>query len=114
MPADPESTRDAELRRIDYTGVVWFAATAIATAILAGALLIRGWAPSQLPVGAAIVWWAGTGVTVLGLASLAWAGCPILGPDLERADRQKSVCIRVGVVSFLLGAVAAALVVIVA
>jgi hypothetical protein len=104
-------SRDAEVRRIDHTGVIWFSATSIAAAIVAAALLIRGWTPSDLPTAAAIVWWIAAAVCVVGIALLGWAGCPVLGPDLDRADRQKSVCVRVGVLSFLVGAVTGVLVI---
>jgi hypothetical protein len=106
--ADPRSD-SAELRRIDFTGTIWFAAAAIASALALAGLLDSGWRPQDMPPVAAIAWWTGSGCVVLGIAAFAWAGCPVLNSDVSTADRIKSLCIRWGVVLFMAGAVVASL-----
>lgn len=103
------STPAAELRRIDFTGTIWFAAAIIASTVPLGVLLAAGWRPGSLTLVLAFVWWAGAAAVAGGVALLAWAGCPVLGFSLEKADRQKSFCIRTGVVLYFAGTVAAAL-----
>jgi hypothetical protein len=111
--ADPRSD-SAELRRIDFTGTIWFAAAAIASALALAGLLVSGWRPHDLPPIAAIAWWTGSGCVVLGIAAFAWAGCPVLNSDVSTADRIKSLCIRWGVVLFMAGAVVASLAILLA
>lgn len=101
------SSPASELRRIDFTGTIWFAATIIATTAPLGMMLAAGWHPSDLIPVLAVVWWFGATAIVVGIASLAWAGCPVVGFSLEEADRQKSFCIRAGVILYLGGTVAA-------
>ena len=92
------SSPTSELRRIDFTGATWFAATIIATTVPLGGMLAAGWHPSDSTPMLVVVWWVGATAIVVGIASLAWAGCRVLGSNLEEADRQKSFCIRAGVV----------------
>ncbi|WP_104131157.1 hypothetical protein [Cryobacterium sp. M91] len=101
------SSPTSELRRIDFTGAIWFAATIIATTVPLGGMLAAGWHPSDSIPVLAVVWWVGATAIVVGIASLVWAGCPVLGSSLEKADRQKSFCIRAGVVLYLGGTGAA-------
>jgi hypothetical protein len=99
-----EESIPAELRRIDFTGTFWFGAGLIAAAIIVGGLLSTGWRPADLPAGPAeVLWWVGAAMAGLGLAGLAWAGCPVLAFDLETADRQKAFTIRAGVLVYAIG-----------
>lgn len=111
--SDVTST-SSELRRIDFTGTIWFAATVVGSGIPMAALLVSGWRPHELPAFAAIVWWIGGALVVLAAAAFAWAGCPVLDTDVTTADRRKSLCIRAGVVLLLAGGVAASLAVLLA
>lgn len=99
----------AELRRIDATGTVWFAAAVLAAALPLATLLASGWRPDELPTALATTWWAGAALALLGILAFAWAGCPVLGTDPGSADRRKSLAIRIGVVVYLVGMSAAAL-----
>ncbi len=111
FPSDHESASEhatipAELRRLDFTGTVWFAAGVIAAAIVVGGLVATGWRPADLPDGPQeALWWVGAGVAGLGLTGLAWAGCPVLSFDLETTDRQKSFTIRAGLAIYAIGSV---------
>jgi hypothetical protein len=102
-----EESDTAQLHRIDFAGAAWFAAAVIAAAIPLGGLLSTGWRPGALPVPADVAWWAGTTLVILGIAALAWAGCPVLGMDLDKAVKQKSLSIRVGLAMFGVGGVLA-------
>ena len=97
----------AELRRIDFSGTIWFAAAIIAAGIPLAGLLGSGWRPADLPTLAAGVWWIGVSLAFVGTAGFAWAGCPVLSWEIPVADRQKSICIRGGVVLYMVGTAAA-------
>jgi hypothetical protein len=97
-----------EVRRIDHTATIWFAAALLAVALVAGGVLISGWRPSDLDPVASDVWWIGAVFTGLGLAGIGYAGCPIYWGDVATAHRQKSVAIRAGLVLYLLGSFTAA------
>jgi hypothetical protein len=101
-----EESAGAELRRIDFTGTVWFAACLIATALPLGALLAAGWRPSDLEGDLLVLWWCGALLIVVGLAGLVWSGCPVLGFPLEVADAQKRFTMRGGIVLYGIGSVA--------
>ena len=64
MTMRDEASPVAELRRIDLTGTIWFAAGLVAAATVVAALMLAGWRPAQLPVGAAVAWWAGAALVV--------------------------------------------------
>jgi hypothetical protein len=104
-----EETPEAELRRIDFTGTVWFAACLLATSIPLGALLSAGWRPGDLAGDLAVLWWSGAVLIVAGLAGLVWAGCPVLGFPIEVADSQKRFTMRGGIVIYGIGSVASVL-----
>lgn len=95
----------AELRRIDFTGTVWFAAGLVFLALIVMGALVGDWRPATLPVGLRIVWWTGAVLLTVAVALFAWAGCPVLRTEVARSDRGKAVAVRVGVVGFLAGAV---------
>ena len=99
------SSTASEIRRTELAGVIWFAAERLAAALVVAGLLGNGWRVGMLPAIplAAVV--CGVVLVIAGLGATAWAGCPVLGPDLERADRQKTLCLRVGLVLYALGAV---------
>ncbi|GAB3605078.1 hypothetical protein GCM10027413_04870 [Conyzicola nivalis] len=103
---DDESD-SAELRRILFSGTVWFAAAVISAGIPLSGLLAAGWRPADLPLPADLVWWGGAAIALIGVAGLGWAGCPVLAWDAATALKQKRLCIRGGMVLFLLGTVAA-------
>ncbi|MEP6478807.1 MAG: hypothetical protein ABJB03_05415 [Rhodoglobus sp.] len=96
-----------ELRRIVFTGTIWFAAAIIASGIPLAGLLAAGWRPADMPMVPEIVWWVGAALALIGVAGLGWAGCPVLAWALPIAERQKSICIRGGVGLYLIGTVAA-------
>jgi hypothetical protein len=111
---DEEST-SAELRRIDFTGTMWFGAALIGTSIPLAGLLSSGWRPSDLPDGpATVLWWLGAALSVLGMAGLAWAGCPVFAFPLDQTDRQKAFTIRAGLGAYAVGAALSTIVVLVA
>ena len=103
---DDESP-SAELRRTLFSGTIWFAAAVIAAGIPLSGLLAQGWRPADLPLPADLVWWVGAAIALIGTAGLGWAGCPVLAWDAETALRQKQLCIRGGMVLYLVGTVAA-------
>jgi len=96
-----------ELKRIDFTGTVWFGAAIIAAGIPLAGLLSTGWRPSDLPVFGEAVWGLGALIAVAGMGLLAWAGCPVFSFTPERVDRQKAFSIRAGVMFYLGGSVVA-------
>lgn len=108
VPVDyPDESITAELRRIVFTGTIWFAAAIVAAGVPLSGLLSAGWRPSDLPPAAEVVWWVGAALALIGTAGFGWAGCPVLAWGLPVADWQKSISIRGGVALFLIGTVAA-------
>ena len=101
--ADLMSARE-EVQRIDRVGSMWFAAALLASSIGLLALLATGFHPANLGGGGEIAWWIGAGLNAVGLAAIGYAGCPIYWGSVEVAHLQKSICIRGGLVLFLLGA----------
>ena len=104
-----EESTVAELRRIDFTGTMWFAAAIIAIGIPLSGLISSGWRPTDLPLPAEVAWWVGAALTFIGIAGFAWAGCPVLAWPVPVANRQKSICIRGGVGLYLAGTVIASI-----
>lgn len=98
---------DEELARIDFSGTLWFCATLIASAVTLAGLLSSGWRPVDLPQLEQTVWWAGAALVVLGIASLAWAGCPVLGGPIAREFPWKARAVRAGLGLFAVGAIIA-------
>ena len=94
-----------ELRRINFTGTVWFAASIIAVCIPLAGLLGQGWRPTDLPLTAETAWWVGAAFTLIGIAGFGWSGCPVLAWTVPVAERQKSITIRGGIAVYLLGTV---------
>lgn len=108
-PVDDYSTEESvvsELRRINFTGTVWFAAAIIAVGVPLAGLLGQGWRPADLPLTAEITWWVGAAFTLVGIAGFGWSGCPVLAWPLPIAEKQKSITIRGGIALYLLGTVA--------
>jgi hypothetical protein len=99
----------AELKRIDFTGTIWFAAAIIAAAIPLAALLSAGWRPADLPASNDFAWWFGSVLVTGGLVGLAYAGCPAKGATLEGDERIKSFSIRAGMALFGVGGMVALL-----
>lgn len=106
---DDEESVTAELKRIDFTGTIWFAAAIIASGIPLAGLLSTGWRPGDMPLGAEIAWWVGSALAFIGTAGFGWAGCPVLAWPIAVADRQKSICIRGGIALYLFGSVIASI-----
>ena len=101
-----ESTA-AEVGRMVKTGTVWFSAAVISVAIAIPTLLSSGWRPSDLAAPEGFAWWFGSFLALVGVAGLAWAGCPVMGFPLHAAHQQKAVCMRGGTVLFIGGSVIA-------
>ncbi len=101
-PTNPMSHRQ-ELRRIDHTGTIWFAAALIAVALPLCGILISGWRPSELAPVAAGFWWVGATLATVGIAAIGYAGCPIYWGSVRTAHLQKSISIRAGLGLFLIG-----------
>lgn len=102
--AQEESTI-AELRRINFTGTVWFGAAIVAVGIPLAGLLGQGWRPADLPIPAEVAWWVGAAFTLMGIAGFGWSGCPVLAWPAPVAERQKSITIRGGVALYVAGTV---------
>lgn len=100
-----EESTVAELRRIDFTGTIWFGAAIIAVGIPLSGLLGQGWRPSDLPGAAEVAWWIGAALTLIGIAGFGWSGCPVLAWPVPVAERQKSITIRGGIAVYLVGTV---------
>ena len=100
-----EESTVAELRRIDFTGTIWFAAAIIAVGVPLAGLLGQGWRPADLPMPAEVAWWVGAAFTLLGIAGFAWSGCPVLAWPVPVAEKQKSITIRGGVGLYIVGTV---------
>lgn len=100
-----EESTVAELRRIDFTGTIWFAAAIIAVGIPLAGLLSQGWRPSDLSMPAEVAWWIGSAFTLIGIAGFGWSGCPVLAWPVPVAERQKSITIRGGIAVYLVGTV---------
>ena len=98
-----EESTVAELRRITFTGTIWFGAAIIALGIPLSGLLSSGWRPSELPMPAEVAWWVGAAFAFIGIAGFGWAGCPVLAWAAPVATRQKSICIRGGIGLYLAG-----------
>lgn len=95
---------EVEVRRIDRTATIWFAAALIAVALPLTGVLISGWRPSQLGAADDFLWWIGCGLVAVGLAAVGYAGCPVYWGNVATAHLQKSVAIRAGLVLLLVGA----------
>lgn len=100
-----EESTVAELRRIDFTGTIWFGAAIIAVGIPLAGLLGQGWRPADLSMPAEVAWWIGAAFTLIGIAGFGWSGCPVLAWPVRVAERQKSITIRGGVALYLAGTV---------
>ena len=97
------ASRAVEIQRIIRSATLWTAAGVLAPVIGLGPLLASGWRPTDLGVVAEVTFWIGAIAAGVGLASLVWAGCPVLGFTLENAYRQKVICIHIGIVVNLVG-----------
>lgn len=107
--ADQVITRAVEVQRIMRSGTIWTAAAMVAPALALGPLIASGWRPFELPFPIAVAFWFGAVVAGFGLALLVWAGCPVLGFELDQAYAQKVFSIRVGIVLNLSGVTVAGL-----
>jgi len=103
-------TKQEELVRIDFSGTIWFSAALIASAVTLSGLLSTGWRPAALPQLEEVLWWIGAALVVIGIGSLAWAGCPVLGGPLPREFKWKARAIRAGLAVFAIGALLAVMV----
>ena len=100
-----EESSIAELRRINFTGTIWFAAAIVAVGVPLAGLLGQGWRPADLPLPAEVAWWVGAAFTLLGIAGFGWSGCPVLAWPALVAERQKSITIRGGIGLYIAGTV---------
>lgn len=101
--SDSMTSGEEEVKRIIFSGTIWFGASIIAVAVPFAGLLISGWRPTELPAGLALLWWIGCAVLALGIFCFAWSGCPVLEVDVPTSDRNKVITIRSAVVLFLIG-----------
>jgi formate hydrogenlyase subunit 3/multisubunit Na+/H+ antiporter MnhD subunit len=117
-PSSPDEIAEltslsAELRRMDFSGGLWFAASIVAAGIPLAGLFANGWRPTDLANPEAGIWWFGCLLTVLSLAAFGWGGCPSYAFAPDVALRQKTYCMRAGVVLFIAGGVLSSLTVLV-
>jgi hypothetical protein len=103
----------SELRRIDFTGTIWFAAAIVAVGLPLAGLLAHGWRPGFLPAVDGVIWWVGAALTFAGILAFAWSGCPVIGAPVPKVDTRKSISIRAGVILYVFGSAAALLAVLV-
>ncbi len=97
------ASRAVEIQRIIRSATIWTAAGVLAPVIGLGPLVASGWRPADLGGVPEVIFWIGAVAAGLGLASLVWAGCPVLGFTLENAYKQKVTCIHIGIVVNLAG-----------
>lgn len=93
----------AQLKRMDFSGGLWFAASIIASVIPVALLVSSGWRPADLPGPEAAMWWFGSLLTLLAVCAFGWGGCPAYAFTPEVALRQKIYSMRAGVVLFIAG-----------
>jgi hypothetical protein len=98
---------EENVRRIMWTGTVWFAAVVGSVAIALGLLLSSGWRPGVLQVGLSVLWWIGSCLVVLSIGLIGWSGCPVLEVDVPTADRNKTRTMQLGTLLFIVGGAAA-------
>lgn len=100
---------EQNVRRIMWTGTIWFVAVVASIAVVLGLLLSSGWRPALLSAGLSILWWIGSGVVVLSIGLIGWSGCPVLEVSVRTADRNKTRTMQFGTLLFILGSAAALL-----
>lgn len=100
-------TDEVEVRRIDHTATIWFAAMIVAVAIPFTGIILSGWKPTDLEGAGPDVWWIGFVFTWIGIAFISYAGCPIYWGNVRIAHKQKSLASRGGVIFFMIGVLAA-------
>jgi len=93
----------AQLKRMDFSGGLWFAASLIAGVLPVALLVSGGWRPSDLPNPESAMWWFGSILTLAAVCAFGWGGCPAYAFTPEVALRQKIYCMRAGVVLFIAG-----------
>jgi hypothetical protein len=94
---------DINVRRIMWTGTIWFAAAVGAVALVLGPLLSSGWRPALLTGGVRVLWWMGSAIVALSIGLIGWSGCPILEGDVPTANRNKSHTMQLGTMMFIVG-----------
>jgi len=95
------------VRRIMWTGTIWFVGVVAAVALVLGDLLQSGWRPSQLPADLEVLWWIGSALVMLSVGLIGWSGCPVLEVDVPTADHNKSRTMQLGTFLFITGTAAA-------
>ena len=98
------------MRRTMYIAGMWFAAALLSGTVTTAILMWTGWRPYRLPLAAEIIWLAASGVASLGTVLLAWAGCPVTNSGVREENQRKSLTVRIGIVTFMVGIAAASLV----
>lgn len=94
------------VKRIMWTGTIWFGAAVVAVAIVLGDLLMSGWRPAMLPPDLETLWWFSAGLVMLSIGLIGWSGCPVLEVDVPTADRNKSRTMQLGTALFITGSAA--------
>jgi len=100
-------TPEVNVKRIMWTGTIWFAAAVAGIAIVLGLLLSSGWRPASLPTDAQALWWIASTIVVLSVGLIGWSGCPILEVDVPTASRNKSRTMQLGTMLFIVGSAGA-------
>ena len=65
-----------ELNRVDAKASILLAGVGVAIGAVAGTIVTRGWKPFRLPLGQAVLWWAGAAAISAGSAVLLAAVYP--------------------------------------
>ncbi len=100
---------EQDVKRIMWTGTIWFGVAVGAVAVTLGLLLSSGWRPSILAGGIAVLWWIGAAFVALSIGLIGWSGCPILEVSVPKADRNKTRTMQLGTLLFIVGGTAAML-----
>ena len=65
-----------ELNRVDTKASILLAGVGVALGAVAGTIVTKGWSPFRLPLGKALLWWAGAAAISVGSAALLAAVYP--------------------------------------
>ena len=100
-------TPEVNVKRIMWTGTIWFAAAVASIAIVLGMMMSSGWRPSVLPPDEQALWWISATIVTLSVGLIGWSGCPILEVDVPTASRNKSRTMQLGTMLFIVGSAGA-------
>ena len=69
-----------ELNRVDTKASILLAGVGVAIGAVVGTIVTRGWTPFRLPLGQAVLWWAGAAAISAGSTTL----CVVPGSTVLR------------------------------